>query len=178
MISKVICPFLYILISYLITGQPMDMDRFWLSAIPLVLSTLVSQSQGLLVGAIFMKDIVSAVFLAPSTSVPLMLFSGFFIKIDQIPDYFQWGVIISYVRYAFGNCIIIASSGNCVISFVVLLFFFCTESCVMAIYGFGRCGDDTVGKVATINQRLSLFLSNIFRIALSGECEKYVKKRP
>lgn len=38
----------------------------------------------------------------------------------------------------------------------------------MAIYGYNRCGEDAVGLVGTINQRLALFLSNVFRIALSG----------
>ena len=138
-----VCPILYIGISYIITQQPREWERFALATLPYVIMTLIAQSQGIIVGAVLMKDLISAVFLAPSTCVPLMLFSGFFIRVDYIPSYFQFGVVISYVRYAF-------------------------ENAVMAIYGYERCGEDTVAIVTTINQRLSMFLSNVFRIALSG----------
>ena len=96
------------------TGQDSSVMRFTgFSAISIAIA-LIAQSQGLLIGAIFMEDASAAVFLGPITCIPLMLFAGFFVRISTIPYYFRPLTYISYLRYSF-------------------------EAYIAVLYGYERC---------------------------------------
>ncbi|KAF4518791.1 hypothetical protein B566_EDAN005412 [Ephemera danica] len=69
-----------------------------------LLLTLVAQSLGLLVGA--SSDVKMGIFLVPVISIPMLLFSGYFVRISDIPLYFQWLSHLSAFRYAFEACLI------------------------------------------------------------------------
>ncbi|XP_023011566.1 ABC transporter expressed in trachea [Leptinotarsa decemlineata] len=101
----------YIIGVYFITSQPLEATRFGMVLGVSVLIALVSQSYGLLVGAAF--KIEGGVFLGPITTIPMVLFSGFFAKLDDIPYYLKWLPYMSYLRYGF-------------------------EGSMIAIYGLGR----------------------------------------
>jgi len=99
------------------TGQDESVYRFLgFTGISIAIA-MIAQSQGLLIGAIFMEDASAAVFLGPITCIPLMLFAGFFVRISTIPVYFRPMTYISYLRYAF-------------------------EAYIAVLYGYDRCQFD------------------------------------
>jgi len=108
---QIFFPFLYVCISYYMTGQPYDLFRFGIVCLMAILISLVAQSLGLMIGAAC--SIQSAVFIAPVTAIPVFLFAGFFVTMSSVPFYLRWVAHISYARYAF-------------------------QTTLTAVYGFGR----------------------------------------
>ncbi|XP_014486853.1 PREDICTED: ATP-binding cassette sub-family G member 4-like isoform X2 [Dinoponera quadriceps] len=100
---QVLCSSGFTLISYYMTGQPMDFHRVLPVWIICVLLTIIGQTVGILIGAAFKTDI--GVFLIPATSIPLMLFAGFFLKLGEVPKYLQPISWVSFFRYAFEGVI-------------------------------------------------------------------------
>ncbi|KAG5876273.1 hypothetical protein JTB14_013010 [Gonioctena quinquepunctata] len=101
----------YIIGVYFITSQPLDATRFGMVLGASILTALVSQSFGLLVGAAF--NLEGGVFLGPIATIPMVLFSGFFANLEDIPYYIKWLPYMSYLKYGF-------------------------EANMIAIYGLGR----------------------------------------
>ncbi|XP_013187259.2 ATP-binding cassette sub-family G member 1 isoform X2 [Amyelois transitella] len=101
----------YVIIVYFMTGQPMQTDRVLMFVTINILTALVAQSLGLLIGAAM--KIETGVYLGPVTTIPVVLFSGFFVNFNAIPNYLQWLTYLSYVRYGF-------------------------EGAMLAVYGFDR----------------------------------------
>ncbi|XP_034826769.1 ATP-binding cassette sub-family G member 4 [Maniola hyperantus] len=101
----------YVIIVYFMTGQPMQTDRVLMFTTINILTALVAQSLGLLIGAAMKVE--TGVYLGPVTTIPVVLFSGFFVNFNAIPSYLQWLTYLSYVRYGF-------------------------EGAMLSVYGFGR----------------------------------------
>lgn len=101
----------YVCIVYFMTAQPCETARFFMVLLSCLLTSLVAQSLGLLIGA--GMSVESGVFLGPVSSVPVLLFSGFFVNFSTIPSYLSWLSYLSYVRYGF-------------------------EGAMLAVYGFDR----------------------------------------
>ena len=99
------------------TGQDFTIVRFTEYTLVTIALALIAQSQGLLIGAFFMEDASSAVFLGPISAIPFLLFAGFFVRIKTIPFFFKPMAYISYLRYAF-------------------------EGLIAVLYGYGRCPFD------------------------------------
>lgn len=89
----------YVITVYYLTSQPMEFQRMSMYVCICVLTSLVAQSLGLLIGAGL--SVESGVFIGPVASIPTVLFSGFFVRFDTIPGYLKWLTYVSYVRYGF-----------------------------------------------------------------------------
>ncbi|KAM8718183.1 hypothetical protein ACLKA7_004831 [Drosophila subpalustris] len=94
----------FVLVVYYLTSQPMELERVSMFVLICVLNSLVAQSLGLLIGA--GMNIETGVFLGPVTTIPTILFSGFFVNFDTIPAYLQWVTYVSYVRYGFEGAMV------------------------------------------------------------------------
>ncbi|CAG4966921.1 unnamed protein product [Colias eurytheme] len=101
----------YVIIVYFMTSQPMQVDRVLMFTTVNILTALVAQSLGLLIGAAM--KIETGVYLGPVTTIPVVLFSGFFVNFNAIPEYLHWLTYISYIRYGF-------------------------EGAMLSVYGYGR----------------------------------------
>ncbi|KAF5272449.1 hypothetical protein FQR65_LT04917 [Abscondita terminalis] len=94
----------YMMSVYYITSQPMEPMRFCMVLLIAVLTALVSQSLGLLVGAAF--NVEGGVFIGPIASIPMVLLSGFFVNLNDIPVYLRWLPYGSYMKYSFEGIMI------------------------------------------------------------------------
>ncbi|EFN78564.1 ATP-binding cassette sub-family G member 4 [Harpegnathos saltator] len=94
----------YVMIVYFITSQPLETERFLMYLNICILTSLVAQSIGLLIGAAM--SVETGVFIGPVMSVPIVLFSGFFINFDAVPRYLKFLSYVSYVRYGFEGAMI------------------------------------------------------------------------
>lgn len=104
-------PSIFLLIVYFMTSQPLELTRLGMLLLMCILTSLVAQSLGLVIGCAV--DMQSAVYLGPITTIPILLFSGFFVSLNNIPIFLQWLAYVAYVRYGF-------------------------EGTILAIYGFQR----------------------------------------
>ncbi|KYN06511.1 ATP-binding cassette sub-family G member 1 [Cyphomyrmex costatus] len=94
----------YVMIVYFITSQPLEAERFLMYLNICILTSLVAQSIGLLIGAAM--SVESGVFIGPVMSVPIILFSGFFVNFNAVPKYLKFLSYVSYVRYGFEGAMI------------------------------------------------------------------------
>nr|XP_019561089.1 ATP-binding cassette sub-family G member 4-like [Aedes albopictus] len=94
---QLICPTLFVVIGYFLTGQPMEPMRFGMFWAMCLLLGIFAQTVGLLSGAAF--DIQMATFFVPSLSIPAMLFSGYFIKSYEMLEFLQPVSYTSFFRY-------------------------------------------------------------------------------
>nr|KAF7389745.1 hypothetical protein H0235_018229 [Vespula pensylvanica] len=108
---QLLCPSSFFIIAYYMTGQPMERNSLMQAWLVCILHTILGQSVGITVGAAF--DTQIGTFLIPALSIPMFLFAGFFLKLNEIASYYQPFCTISFFRYAF-------------------------EGIMQAIYGFDR----------------------------------------
>lgn len=89
----------YVVVVYYLSAQPFELGRIFMFVLISVLTSLVAQSLGLLIGTAFSLE--AGVFLGPVSTIPTILFCGFLIRYDEIPNYLRWLTYVSYVKFSF-----------------------------------------------------------------------------
>ncbi|KAH8267426.1 hypothetical protein KR018_001041 [Drosophila ironensis] len=95
---QIICSALFIVPTYLMTQQPLELWRFSLFFLIVFETALVAQSIGLAVGAALSLKLGSI--LGPFFICPFLQFSGFFLMEKDAPVYMRWMFDISFLKYS------------------------------------------------------------------------------
>jgi ABC-type multidrug transport system permease subunit len=97
--AQIIFPTIALTVVYFMTFQPFEGKRYFLFATILVLVAIFAESYGLIFGCSLAPN--SAVFIAPSSAIPFIIFSGFLISLKNVPIYLRWMNRVSFYRYGF-----------------------------------------------------------------------------
>jgi ABC-type multidrug transport system ATPase subunit len=146
---QIVFPFLFCAIAYYMTGQINEIWRYIAYSSLMMAVSFCAQSQGLIFGAIFMDNLSAAVFVAVSSTTPIVLFGGYFIRIANMPDWISWMSYFSYFRYTF-------------------------QAILIVIYGFDRC--DCVEIISTSTDFSYNCFNTTNIVDFGGECETYAMK--
>lgn len=95
---QLLCTWLYVHISYRLTDQPPDLERYYCFVAFCVLGALCAQAWGYFIGAT--TPVKLAVFVGPVIAVLFSVF-GFCITLKDTPTLFRWLYHISYYRAGF-----------------------------------------------------------------------------
>ncbi|KAH8368889.1 hypothetical protein KR200_000371 [Drosophila serrata] len=93
------CPTLFISIGYFMTGQPSELHRFAMCWVICVLTAFIGHFIGVIAGSLFSMQL--AIFLVPSATIPFLLFSGFFIRLNELSWFLRPICDVSFFRYVF-----------------------------------------------------------------------------
>ncbi|CAB3223272.1 unnamed protein product [Arctia plantaginis] len=96
---QTICTLLFAFITYFLTTQPVDFVRICNFCFILLMVSYVSLCKGLLIGAIF--NVKNGVIMGPFFIMPFVMFSGNFIKTQDVPALFNWILQISFLKHGF-----------------------------------------------------------------------------
>lgn len=113
---EVLFPVISLIMIYSVLGLPSSYMEWRMIAIASVMAliSMISHTQGLVAGALFMDDVQTAIFLSIASTLPQVLLSGFTARIRQMPtilQYLSWfsqyryaSDLNSIIRYGFGIC--------------------------------------------------------------------------
>ncbi|KAJ4429959.1 hypothetical protein ANN_22163 [Periplaneta americana] len=105
----VLCATLFLIGSYFLTDQPLGIRAIQFWALHILLS-LCGQALGFVAGAAF--DAQMGLFMVISVAVPLFLFSGFYVRLNDVPGYLEWLTHVSSFRYSFEGGIVAIYGNN------------------------------------------------------------------
>jgi ATP-binding cassette, subfamily G (WHITE), member 4 len=101
---QLICPFMCVSVAYYMTGQPMELDRFLMMLGICTVQAMIAHAIGLLAGVIF--SLQMGIFMVPAVSIPMLMFSGFFIKAREMFEFLRPLASVSFFRFSFENTLI------------------------------------------------------------------------
>ncbi|XP_016954942.1 ATP-binding cassette sub-family G member 1 [Drosophila biarmipes] len=94
----------YITIGYLMTDQPVEMDRFVKYLLSAVVVTICADGLGVFLGTVL--NPVNGTFVGAVSTSCMLMFSGFLILLNHIPAAMKFMAYISPLRYALENMVI------------------------------------------------------------------------
>ncbi|XP_058805822.1 ATP-binding cassette sub-family G member 4-like [Phymastichus coffea] len=100
---------IYTLVMYFMTGQMLESKRVAMFILICVLVSLIAQVIGIIAGCSL--GIQTAPIFGPFTILPYVIFSGFFVHLNDAPSWLQWLFHVSFLKYGFEG-VMIAIYGN------------------------------------------------------------------
>lgn len=97
-------PFIFIILGYFSSHLNNNAGTFFLQLLILELVYWMSASYGLVISTAI-KQFDVALALIPVLIIPLMLVSGFFVSLDQVPKFFYWLEYLSMFKYGYQGMI-------------------------------------------------------------------------
>ncbi|CAH0714524.1 unnamed protein product, partial [Brenthis ino] len=91
-------------ITYLLTGQPIDIIRFLIYCCTLLLTTFVALCIGLFNGSMF--NVKNGVIFGPFFIMPFTIFSGFFLRYSDAPIFMRWLFQLSFLKHGLAGLVI------------------------------------------------------------------------
>lgn len=96
---QILFSFVYSSISYVLTSQPIELHRFFMFLLILILTSLLSESIGLGLGVIF--NIVNGMFFGCIIICLMLSLAGYLVFFTHMPVIIYYMSYMSYIRYAF-----------------------------------------------------------------------------
>lgn len=96
---QLLCPTGFLVSAYFLTSQPDDGMRFVQFWAVFVLICALAQSLGLATGAVVEPQL--GVFVVSTIALPMLLFSGFYLRLQDMPACLQWVSYVAFFRYGF-----------------------------------------------------------------------------
>ncbi|XP_011865696.1 PREDICTED: ATP-binding cassette sub-family G member 4-like, partial [Vollenhovia emeryi] len=96
---QILCTSSFLFTAYYMTGQPMEYVRILQMWSVCLLITILGQAIGVFVSVIVGREL--GLFLIPACSIPLLLFAGFLVKLNDLAACLQPLTVISFFRFTF-----------------------------------------------------------------------------
>lgn len=95
----VLLPFLMITVDYWMIGLYSDWKNYLIASAIIIFVSNVAVSFGMIMSTLA-GDVNIALAIAPPIMIPFMMFGGFFLNNDSVPDYFIWLKYLSWFKYS------------------------------------------------------------------------------
>uniref|UniRef100_A0A8D8P3I1 ATP-binding cassette sub-family G member 4 n=1 Tax=Culex pipiens TaxID=7175 RepID=A0A8D8P3I1_CULPI len=95
---QALCTVTYIVITYYMTAQPPEPYRMGLFTLICLMVAWVAQGLGLLVASLF--NVKNGAIFGPFFICPFLIFSGFFIHLNDAHPWMHWLFHVSFLKYA------------------------------------------------------------------------------
>ncbi|XP_023722130.1 ATP-binding cassette sub-family G member 1 isoform X2 [Cryptotermes secundus] len=96
---QILCPTGFLVSAYFLTGQPTEATRFFQFWAVFIMVAAIAQSLGLATGAAVEPQL--GVFVVSTIALPMLIFSGFYLRLQDMQVFLQWLSYVAYFRYAF-----------------------------------------------------------------------------
>jgi len=107
---QIFFPVIFVSTTYWMTGLNPIVERFFIFVFIIVLTSNCAYSLGYII-ATATPSVQVALAVAPVVLLPFMIFGGFLINLDSIPNYFYWLSYLSFFRYGFESLVVVQFDG-------------------------------------------------------------------
>ncbi|RKP14917.1 P-loop containing nucleoside triphosphate hydrolase protein, partial [Piptocephalis cylindrospora] len=96
----ILLPLLMVIFTYFAAGLQVDAGKFFICAVTIVLAGNTGAAIGLFSACTFKRPDISFIFV-PLLMIPLMMFSGIFVNLDEMQGWIRWLQWLSTMKYGY-----------------------------------------------------------------------------